>query len=166
MSDKQKNKLMDEFNSGEIDILVATSVIEVGVNVINASVMIVESAERFGLAQLHQLRGRVGRAGHQSHCILITTSAQRPPRRLQALTTSSSGFELAELDLELRGPGAIYGTRQHGSLDMKLADFSDIELLTIAKNAARKFHETSPDLLQYPQLAETVNNFRAITHLN
>jgi ATP-dependent DNA helicase RecG len=121
MKPADKNEIMQHFVDHEIDILVSTTVIEVGVDVPNASIMLIEGAERFGLAQIHQLRGRVGRGGYQGYCYLMTTDSTAPSRRLRALESSTDGFKLAELDLELRGPGAIYGTLQHGELDLRIA---------------------------------------------
>src|SRR5581483_1507671 len=108
--------VMQNFINHELDILVSTTVIEVGVDVPNATIMVVEGAERFGLAQIHQLRGRVGRSEHQSYCYLVPSDSKDPGPRLKALESMIDGFKLAELDLQLRGPGAIYGTMQHGAL--------------------------------------------------
>lgn len=130
-----KSGVMREFEDGKIDILVSTTVIEVGVNVPNASLMIVENAERFGLSQLHQLRGRIGRGEAKSFCVLVTSSKnQETLRRLQCLCRMSDGFEIASYDLELRGPGELFGERQHGELKLRLADFArDLSLLEAAR---------------------------------
>jgi ATP-dependent DNA helicase RecG len=162
----EKQKIMQEFVDGKIDILVSTTVIEVGVDVPNASIMMVESAERFGLAQLHQLRGRVGRGTDQGYCYLLTTDSGAPSRRLRALESSQDGFKLAELDLELRGPGAIYGVSQHGQLDLRIAKLSDVQLIAHARGAAQAFIENKENLLQYKQLAKEVTRLRAVTNLN
>lgn len=166
MKPQDKNHIMEQFSRHEIDILVSTTVIEVGVDIPNASVMLIEAAERFGLAQIHQLRGRVGRSGHQGYCYLMMSDSSAPPKRLEALERSSDGFKLAELDLELRGPGAIYGTMQHGQLDLRIAKLSDTELISRARQAAQKTIDTQEDLLQYPELYERVSHLRAVTNLN
>lgn len=163
---EEKNRVMERFASHELDILVATTVIEVGVNVPNASVMIIEGAERFGLAQIHQLRGRVGRSKHQGYCYLITEGPSAPSRRLRALESSHDGFELAELDLEIRGPGAIYGTAQHGALDLRLAKLTDTKLIARARQAAQAFIDDGQDLVQYKHLFTRVQRLRAVTNLN
>lgn len=136
---QDKEKVMNDFYSGAIKVLVATTVIEVGVNVPNASVMVVEGADRFGLAQLHQLRGRIGRGGHQSYCILLSDSRNPETReRLDILAQVQDGFVLAEKDLALRGPGQFFGTRQHGIPDLKIADIvKDINILLDARRAAQ-----------------------------
>ncbi len=157
---------MERFVNHELDILVATTVIEVGVDVPNASIMMIENPERFGLAQLHQLRGRVGRDQEQGHCFLVLSDSQPPNRRLRALTTSHDGFKLAELDLSLRGPGAVYGTAQHGALDLRLAPIGDTRLIMLARRAAEQFIERKEDLLHYKHLAEAVNRLRTVTNLN
>ena len=129
MKAEDKNAIMQRFVNHELDILVSTTVIEVGVDVPNATVILIEGAERFGLAQIHQLRGRVGRGGHQGYCYLMMSDSTAPSKRLRALEQSDDGFRLAELDLELRGPGAIYGKAQHGELDLRIAKLSDTRLL-------------------------------------
>jgi ATP-dependent DNA helicase RecG len=166
MKTLQKEEVMTRFKSHELDILVCTTVIEVGVHVPNASVMIIESAERFGLAQLHQLRGRVGRAGQEGTCYLMLDDSSPPSRRLRALETVSDGFKLAELDLGIRGPGAIYGSSQHGLLDLRVAKLSDTKLIASARAAAQEFLDRQENLLNYKQLAERVNKLRAVTNLN
>lgn len=161
-----KNDVMQAFVSGDIDILVSTTVIEVGVDVPNTSVMLIEAAERFGLAQLHQLRGRVGRGQDQGYCYLLMSDSQPPSRRLRALESSNDGFKLAELDLELRGPGAIYGTMQHGQLDLRIAQLTDTKLIAAARVAAAELLEKGEDLLQYKELMQHVNRLRTVTNLN
>lgn len=162
----EKDAVMQKFLNHEYDILVSTTVIEVGVDVPNATIMFIEGAERFGLAQIHQLRGRVGRAEHQSYCYLIPSDSKEPSQRLKALETMTDGFKLAELDLRLRGPGAIYGTTQHGALDLRVANLTDIKLIAAARNAAQKFIEKGEDLQKYPHLAVRVATLRAVTNLN
>lgn len=161
-----KERIMKQFVDGELDVLVATTVVEVGVDVPNATVMMIESPERFGLAQMHQLRGRVGRSMHQSYCYLMLSDSQGASRRLKALERSSDGFALAELDLELRGPGAIYGTYQHGQLDLRIAKLSDTTLITAARAQAQQFIDSGEDLLKYKQLYARVRANRAVTNLN
>lgn len=166
LSSKDKQAVMERFVRHELDVVVSTTVIEVGIDVPNASVMLVESAERFGLAQLHQLRGRVGRGRHQGYCYLMLSDSQPPSRRLQALEQSNDGFKLADLDLELRGPGAIYGTSQHGALDLRIAKLTDTKLISEARTAAQTFIDDGENLLQYKQLAAHVKRLRAVTNLN
>lgn len=166
MKSAQKDEVMQQFVTHELDILVSTTVIEVGVNVPNATVMLIENAERFGLAQIHQLRGRVGRSTHQGYCYLMMGDSSAPSQRLRALERSSDGFRLAELDLEIRGPGAIYGTSQHGQLDLRVAQLTDVKLIAAARQSAQSFIDANEKLLHYTKLAERVNALRAITNLN
>jgi ATP-dependent DNA helicase RecG len=166
MKPAEKQDIMERFSRHELDILVSTTVIEVGVDVPNASIMLIEAADRFGLAQIHQLRGRVGRGGHHGYCFLMMGDSSAPPQRLHALVRSNDGFKLAELDLELRGPGAIYGTMQHGALDLRIAKLTDTKLIASARAAAQAYIDRDEDLLQYPQLYEHVSRLRAVTNLN
>lgn len=166
MKASDKTRVMDDFIAQKIDILVATTVIEVGVDVPNATVMLIEDAERFGLAQLHQLRGRVGRSSHQGYAYLMLGSSAAPSRRLRALESSSDGFALAELDLEIRGPGAIYGTLQHGQLDLRIAKLTDTKLIAAARQSAQDFIDKKENLLKYAHLSEIVTKLRAVTNLN
>jgi len=154
MKSQEKDNVMNDFYSGEIKVLVATTVIEVGVNVPNASVMAIEGADRFGLAQLHQLRGRIGRGEHQSYCILLSDNQNQETKdRLDIMVKISDGFELAEKDLLLRGPGQFFGTRQHGMPDLKIADIvQDTEILLEARTAAK---QTVADSQEF-QLVRTV----------
>ena len=132
-----KNQIMDDFSKGNIDVLVSTTVIEVGINVPNATVMMVENAERFGLAQLHQLRGRIGRGGHQSYCIFISgKDNEDTKKRLEILNQSNDGFYIANEDLKLRGPGDFFGIRQSGMMDFVLADiYQHADLLKMASDS-------------------------------
>jgi len=166
MKAEEKNAIMQSFVAHELDMLVSTTVIEVGVDVPNASVMLIQSAERFGLAQLHQLRGRVGRGGHRAYCYLLLSDSTAPLPRLRALESSNDGFRLAELDLELRGPGAIYGQMQHGALDLRVAKLTDVVLIASARKAAAKFIEKQENLLKYEQLRNHVQRLRTVTNLN
>lgn len=162
----QKEQIMKDFIARKYDVLVSTTVIEVGVDVPNASVMVIEGADRFGLAQIHQLRGRVGRGEHAGSCYLILADNGSVSKRLQMLEKETNGFKLAEYDLELRGPGAIYGTMQHGELDLRVAKITDIALISEARQAARQFIKKNEDLLHYPQLKIRVDHLRKITNLN
>jgi ATP-dependent DNA helicase RecG len=166
MKAEQKNVIMEQFVAHELDILVSTTVIEVGVDVPNASVMLIEGAERFGLAQIHQLRGRVGRGGYQGYCYLMLSDSSQPSQRLRALEQSDDGFKLAELDMRLRGPGAIYGRAQHGQLDLRVAELTDTRLLADARLAAGQFIEKGADLLQYTELSRRVSRLQAVNSLN
>jgi ATP-dependent DNA helicase RecG len=143
----EKEATMARFARGELDVLVATSVVEVGIDVPNATVMLIEGADRFGLAQLHQFRGRVGRGEHDSYCLLVSESAsEEAQERLRAVEATNDGFELAQKDLEMRGPGEFLGTRQSGFPDLKLASVTDLQLIKAAREAARRFFETDPEL--------------------
>jgi ATP-dependent DNA helicase RecG len=156
MHNDLKSENMNRFKSGDTQILVGTTVIEVGVNVPNASVMVIESAEKFGLSQLHQLRGRVGRGSEQSYCILLSSvKASREAReRLKIMCTTTDGFVIAEKDLEIRGPGDIDGTRQSGALNFKLASLiNDRPTMEIAKEAAAAICEKDPNLTMPEHLA-------------
>ncbi len=166
MSAEEKSKVMSMFVRGRLDILVATTVVEVGVDVPNASVMLIENADRFGLAQLHQLRGRVGRGKYQGVCYLMMSDSSAPTPRLRAITSSNDGFKLAELDLALRGPGSIYGTLQHGVLDLRIAELTDTKLISQAQEAAKAFIARGDNLLDYKELAERITRLRAVTNLN
>lgn len=152
MKAKDKDQVMTEFSEGSIKLLVATTVIEVGVNVPNANIMAIENAERFGLSQLHQLRGRVGRGGDQAHCILITDSDNEiTKKRMETMCISNDGFYISEQDLKLRGPGDFFGTRQHGLPEMKIANlFEDRNILKLSQQAAKEISDAGLD--NYPLL--------------
>jgi ATP-dependent DNA helicase RecG len=166
MKAEDKDQIMHEFVSGNIHVLVSTTVIEVGVNIPNATVMVIEGADKFGLAQLHQLRGRVGRGSDKSYCYLVATENDSPSKRLKLLENENNGFKLAEYDLEIRGPGAIYGTMQHGELDLRVAKLTDVELISRARSDAKQFISIGDNLLKYPQLKARVDKLRTITNLN
>lgn len=162
----EKDKIMNEFRLGKIQVLVSTTVIEVGVDVPNATEMLIYDANWFGLAQLHQLRGRVGRGTENGTCYLIMSDSSAPPKRLRAMLQTNNGFELAELDLELRGPGAIYGTLQHGKLDFEFAKLTDTVLISKVRDYDNKHPNLLDNMLKYKQLAESINNATRLTYLN
>ncbi|MGB9707000.1 MAG: ATP-dependent DNA helicase RecG [Microgenomates group bacterium] len=154
---KEKNQILEDFKNCKLDILVSTPVVEVGIDIPTATIMMIEGAERFGLAQLHQLRGRVGRSNRPSFCLLFSEHQdENSLKRLKALERTNIGMELAELDLRLRGPGEIYGTRQHGFLELKVASFSDLPLIEKTKKAAE---EILPKLYCYPSLQERLKEY-------
>jgi ATP-dependent DNA helicase RecG len=166
MKPEEKDDVMRRFKAGEFDMLVATTVVEVGVDVPNATIMLIEGAERFGLAQLHQLRGRVGRGEHQSFCYLAPSEGKKPSERLFELEKSQDGFYLAEVDLRLRGPGEIYGRAQHGELNLRVATLTDVKLLKRARAAADWLLSHDADLVQYKQFYKHVARYRGLTSLN
>ena len=162
MPSKEKDRVMRLFRDGEVDILVSTSVVEVGIDVPNATVMMIEGADRFGLSQLHQFRGRVGRGQHRSYCILLSDDpSELAKERLNKLEQFNDGFQLAEADLELRGPGDFFGTRQSGLPNLKMAQLSDRDLLASAREEAHMLLESDPDLSNeaHKTLAEQVSSF-------
>lgn len=153
MKSREKDEIMSAFQKNEIQILVSTSVIEVGIDVPNATIMMIEGAERFGLSQMHQFRGRVGRGAHQSYCFLFTKGdSEESQNRLRAMAQYSSGFKLAEIDLALRGPGEIYGLRQSGIPDLKMASLTDSVTISLARQAAAEIIEKDPELEKHPRL--------------
>ena len=163
MKAQKKNEIMEAFAANEIQILVSTTVVEVGVNVPNATVMLIENAERFGLAQLHQLRGRVGRGEAQSYCIFMQgDEKEETSRRLDILNRSNDGFYIAEEDLKLRGPGDLFGIRQSGIADFQIADiYQDADLLKESSAAVREILELDPEL-KLPQnrlLSEALEHY-------
>jgi len=164
MKPAEKEAVMDAFRAGELDILVSTTVIEVGVDVPNAAAIVIEDADRFGLAQLHQLRGRVGRSEHQSYCVLIANpKSDDGQRRMDIMTRTNNGFLIAEEDLRIRGPGEIYGTRQSGMPSFRVADLvKDMRLLEVARQEAFHLLEHDPDLSrpEHAALREAVERFR------
>ncbi|HEU4831012.1 MAG TPA: ATP-dependent DNA helicase RecG [Candidatus Saccharimonadales bacterium] len=162
----EKEAVMRQFADGDLDILVSTTVVEVGVDVPNATAMIIEDADRFGLSQLHQLRGRIGRSIHQSYCFLVTSTSAKPTERLREVEKSNDGFYLAEVDLRLRGPGEIYGRAQHGALNLQIATLADTKLIARAQRQAKAFVASDQNLLQYTQLAAQVQQYQRLTTLN
>lgn len=166
LSPADKQAAMLDFASGKTDILVSTTVVEVGVDVPNATVIIIEGADMFGLAQLHQLRGRVGRSELQSYCYLVPSTSQRPSRRLRELERSNDGFYLAEKDLELRGPGEIYGRAQHGDLNLQMANIGDTQLTRRVKKAAEWLLAHPSTLANSSTLMEEISRYRRLTTLN
>lgn len=166
MKSDEKEDVMKKFAVNEIDILVSTTVVEVGVDVPNATVMIIEDADQFGLSQLHQLRGRVGRSDQQSYCYLVTSSSAKPSERLREVERSNDGFYLAEVDLKLRGPGEIYGRAQHGALNLQIATLADTKLIKRAQDAAKSFIESGDNLSDYKELAQQVRHYQRLTTLN
>ena len=165
MSSKEKDEIMTEFSRGEINILVATSVIEVGVNVPNATMIIIEGAERFGLAQLHQLRGRVLRSSHQTYCYLFTSSGKIDNKRLQAIQKAKSGFELAEQDLKLRGPGILGGGKQWGMSDVGMEALQNLKMVEAARQEANILITKDPTLASHPLLASHIEANSSLPHL-
>ena len=166
LKSKEKEKVMNDFTQGKIDILVATSVVEVGIDMPNATIMMIEGADRFGLAQLHQFRGRVGRGPRQSYCLLFTeSSSQSTQARLKALVNCANGFELAQKDLELRGPGEFFGAHQWGLPDLSMASLTDVELIKSARQSAVQILQQNPKLEKYPVLRQKLKEFSDKAHL-
>ncbi len=166
MKGDEKDDVMRQFARGDIDILVSTTVVEVGVDVPNATIMIIENADMFGLSQLHQLRGRVGRGKYQSYCYLVMSDSSKPSQRLKEIEKSQDGFYLAEVDLRLRGPGEIYGRSQHGALNLQIATLADTKLIARAQQAAKWFIGSKQELVQYEQLQKQVGKYQRLTTLN
>jgi ATP-dependent DNA helicase RecG len=166
MKPKEKEKTMSDFKGKKIDVLVSTSVIEVGVDVPNAAIMMIEGADRFGLAQLYQFRGRVGRSEHQSYCFLFTDSESKDTQaRLKAILTAKNGFELAEKDLAIRGPGEFLGTEQTGLPDIVMENLQNVELVRNSRMAASQILKKSPTLASFPALRNRLSEFERRIHL-
>jgi ATP-dependent DNA helicase RecG len=164
MKASEKEEIMKKFKARELDLLVSTAVVEVGIDVPNATVMMIEGAEHFGLSQLHQFRGRVGRGEHQSYCLLFTDSGARATNaRLKALVESNDGFALAEKDLRLRGPGEFFGTQQSGLPDLAMASLKDISLVEETQEAVKEFLSAS-SVSEYPKLQERLLRFTREVH--
>ena len=162
MSPAEKDRVMRSFRDGHLDILVSTAVVEVGIDVPNATVMLIEGADRFGLSQLHQFRGRVGRGEHRSYCFLLSDNLSgQAGERLRALENTRDGFQLAEIDLELRGPGDFFGTRQSGLPNLRMAQLSDRDLLDQARQVASEIISQDPGLAreEHAELAAQVGRF-------
>ena len=160
MKAKEKNQVLIKFKKGALDLLVATPVVEVGIDVPNAIIMVIEGAERFGLAQLHQLRGRVGRGRKKSYCLLFSTSrSTKAYQRLKTMEKLYIGHKLAEVDLKLRGPGQIFGTTQHGFLELKVASLSDLDIIQKARKATREIFNHDPELKKHPLLKQKLKEF-------
>lgn len=158
MKAKEKEAVMSRFKANDYQILVSTSVIEVGIDIPNATIMMIEGAERFGLSQLHQFRGRVGRGEHQSYCFLfMQNESETAKQRLRAMVNHHSGFKLAEIDLELRGPGQIFGIRQSGIPDLKMASLNDSQTISKAREAAQTIINTDPILKNFPLLQQKIS---------
>jgi ATP-dependent DNA helicase RecG len=159
---KEKDDVLQQFKNHEIDILVSTSVVEVGVDVPNATIMLIENAERFGLAQLHQLRGRVGRGAKQSYCFLFSGVEENDVyNRLKNLEKINDGLKLAELDLKIRGGGQIFGKAQSGRFELKIASFSDLELIEKTRSAAKELLSQDPQLQKHQKIKEEVSKIAA-----
>ncbi len=157
LKQEEKDQIMSNFKDNKINVLVSTSVIEVGIDIPNATIMLIEGAERFGLAQLHQFRGRVGRGVHQSYCFLFTGHlSEEGKTRMKAMESHSSGFELAEIDLKLRGPGEVYGIRQSGIPDLKMASFTDFITIEKARKSAAEIINKDPLLKNHPNLDKKI----------
>ena len=166
MKPAEKDEIMTMFAKGEIDILVSTTVVEVGVNVPNATVMVIADADQYGLSQLHQLRGRVGRGSDASYCYLINSNSDAPTRRLREIERSQDGFYVAEVDLKLRGPGELYGSLQHGALDLRIATITDTKLVHRAEALVKQFRQAGYDLVEYKELSDSVRKYQRLTTLN
>jgi ATP-dependent DNA helicase RecG len=169
MSAEEKDAVMAAFKAGQYDVLVSTAVVEVGIDVPNATVMLIEGAERFGLAQLHQFRGRVGRGAHKSYCILLSDDpSESSLERLRIMEETTDGFELAEKDLQMRGPGDFFGERQHGLPQLKVARLSDVRILEKARREAQRLFDQDPDLEEpeHELLSLTVRRFWSVPDLS
>jgi ATP-dependent DNA helicase RecG len=165
MKRDEKEAVMEQFAEGDLDVLVATSVIEVGINVPNATAIIIEGAERFGLSQLHQLRGRVARSEKHARCFLVTdTESESSIERLKVLVNAKSGFELAERDLQMRGPGELVGVRQSGISDIAMEALKNLKMVEAARNAARDIIELDPELKENNLLGERVSELEKLLH--
>ncbi len=166
MKPEKKDQVMNDFARNRIQLLVSTTVVEVGMNVPNANMIIIQDAENYGLAQLHQLRGRVGRGDQPAYCYLLTTGEGKPSKRLREMEKSTDGFHLAEVDLKLRGPGEIYGAMQHGELNLQVANLTDTDLIAQASHHAAEFAKHPEAMADYPELAARIKKYQQLTTLN
>ncbi|MBR0460373.1 ATP-dependent DNA helicase RecG [Candidatus Saccharibacteria bacterium] len=166
MKPDEKDQVMTDFASHKLDILVSTTVVEVGVDVPNATAIVIMDAENYGLAQLHQLRGRVGRGNQPSFCYLITPADHASSRRLKEIEKSTDGFRLAEVDLKLRGPGEIYGSLQHGELNLNIANLADTHTIALASKYASNFAKHPDNMLKYKELSHDIKKYQQLTTLN
>lgn len=166
MKPDEKDAIMQAFAENKIQILVSTTVVEVGVNVPNANMIIIQDSEGYGLAQLHQLRGRVGRGDQPASCFLLVTGDGKPSKRLREMEKSTDGFHLAEVDLKIRGPGEIYGSQQHGELNLQVANLSDTALIAQASNHAGEFAMQPEALVNFPELSARIKKYQQLTTLN
>lgn len=166
MKPSEKDQIMQDFLDNKVQILVSTTVVEVGVNVPNATQIVIMDAEGYGLAQLHQLRGRVGRGKKASNCYLITSGEDQPSRRLKELEKSTDGFYLSEVDLKLRGPGEIYGSLQHGELNLQIATLADTKLIAAARKHATEFAKHPENMVKYKELNNNIKKYQQLTTLN
>jgi len=163
LKQEEKDEVMEDFKNNKINILVSTSVVEVGIDVPNATIMLIEGSERFGLSQLHQFRGRVGRGVHQSYCFLFTGNlSEEGKTRMQSMEKYSSGFKLAEIDMQLRGPGEVYGVRQSGIPDLKMASLTDLVNIEKARNSASRIIDIDPLLKTFPKLAAKITEIQEV----
>ena len=166
LKSKEKEAVMQDFKDRKTDILVSTSVVEVGIDIPNATVMIIEDADRFGLSQLHQFRGRVGRGEHQSYCFLFTNSnTEKATERLQAMEDTNNGFEISQKDLELRGPGQFFGLVQSGLPDIAMEHLGNIKLIKFARTEAKNILDSDPQLKKHPNIANALQEFQEKIHL-
>ena len=158
MKAKEKEVVLQDFRDAKVQILVSTSVVEVGVDIPNATIMLIEGAEKFGLAQLHQLRGRIGRGVKESFCLIFQSGSSSETSRLKYLTTTYNGLKLAELDLKIRGSGTVFGVAQSGRLEFKIADLTDLKLIEKTKMTAEKILRSDPALDNHPLLAAKLSD--------
>jgi ATP-dependent DNA helicase RecG len=166
LKSKEKETVMQDFKDKKSQILVSTSVVEVGIDIPNATIMLIENSDRFGLSQLHQFRGRVGRGEQQSYCFLFTDSTtQTSLERLRALEKSNDGFALSEIDLKLRGPGQLLGKAQSGLSDIAMENLNNLKLIKIAREEAQNILKTDPKLKKHPLLAKALEKFAKDVHL-
>jgi ATP-dependent DNA helicase RecG len=163
---QEKDEVMKQFVEGDLDMIISTTVVEVGVDIPNATIMFIEGAERFGLAQLHQLRGRVGRGEHKSYCFLHPSDnlSDLAKKRLQTVTNSQNGFVLADMDLKLRGPGNIFGTEQSGFEQFKLGSYADMDLISLARDYAKEYLDEDPSLDTWPVMRDRVMEYIQEVH--